>query len=162
MQLTINGETREVADEPGALLLWVLRDELGMTGTKYGCGAGICGACTVHIDGVATRSCITPLVELEGRDIRTIEGLASVQDDGEIVLHVVQQAFINEQVPQCGWCMSGQIMRAAAFLKHNPRPTEDEIVSAMHSNYCRCGAYNRIERAVARAADHMPNSGISS
>lgn len=147
MQLTINGQAVEVADDAGQMLLWVLRDELGMTGTRFGCGAGICGACTVHVDGVATRSCVTPLALAEGKEIRTIEGLAA----GE-VLHPVQQAFIDQQVPQCGWCMSGQIMTAAAFLSANPDPSEDEIVEAMGNNYCRCGCYVRIKEAVKQAA----------
>lgn len=144
----INGASREVSAEPAEMLLWVLRDELEMTGTKFGCGAGICGACTVHIDGVATRACITPVAALEGKNIRTIEGLA----EGE-VLHPIQQAFIDEQVPQCGWCMSGQIMTAAALLANNPAPTDDEIVEAMGNNYCRCGCYVRILRAVKKGAE---------
>lgn len=155
MQVTINGETHEVADNPNVPLLWALRDELGLTGTKFGCGIGICGACTVHIDGVATRACITPLAAAEGRDIRTIEGLANVEVDGTITLHPVQQAFIDEQVPQCGWCMSGQIMTAAAFLAGNPNPTDEDITNAMGNNYCRCGCYVRIKRAVAGAAEQM-------
>ena len=124
MDLTINGATYTVDAAPSDLLLWVLRDELEMTGTKYGCGAGICGACTVHVDGVATRACITPLAAVEGRAVRTIEGLA----DGE-TLHPVQQAFIDAQVPQCGRCMSGQIMTAAAFLETTPAPSDDEILA---------------------------------
>ena len=152
MQLTINGETYEVADAPDAPLLWALRDELGLTGTKFGCGVGICGACTVHIDGVATRACITPLAAAAGREIRTIEGLATAAD-GVITLHPVQQAFIDEQVPQCGWCMSGQIMTAAAFLAQNPTPSEEDIVNAMGNNYCRCGCYVRILQAVKQAAE---------
>ena len=147
MNLTINSESREVNAEPADMLLWVLRDELEMTGTKFGCGAGICGACTVHVDGVATRSCITPLAAVEGKSIRTIEGLA----DGDR-LHPVQQAFIDEQVPQCGWCMSGQIMTAAAYLESNKTPSDDEIVEAMGNNYCRCGCYVRILRAVKKGA----------
>jgi isoquinoline 1-oxidoreductase alpha subunit len=150
MILQINGQARDVtapAEEP---LLWVLRDELGMVGTRFGCGAGICGACTVHIDGQATRSCITPVSEVEGKEIRTIEGLAN----GD-VLHPMQQAFIDEQVPQCGWCMSGQIMTAAAFVENNPGAGEDEIVTAMGNNYCRCGCYVRIKRAVLKAAGEM-------
>jgi isoquinoline 1-oxidoreductase alpha subunit len=154
VQITVNGNIYQVADEPDRPLLWVLRDELGLTGTKYGCGIGVCGACDVHVDGVATRSCITMLSAVNGRDIRTIEGLA----DGAS-LHPVQQAFLDEQAPQCGWCMSGQIMRAAAFLEANPDPTEDEIALAMNSNLCRCGAYGRIKRAVARAAEQMAGGG---
>ena len=156
MEIRVNGKIFRVEEEPDRPLLGVLRDELGLTGTKYGCGIGICGACDIHIDGNATRACITMLSAVKGRAILTIEGL----NNGE-GLHPVQQAFIDEQVPQCGWCMSGQIMRAAAFLEANPRPTDDEIVSAMDSNYCRCGSYNRIKRAVARAAEHMGNSGVS-
>jgi isoquinoline 1-oxidoreductase alpha subunit len=152
MQLTINGETRTVKDNPDIPLLWVLRDELGLTGTKFGCGVGICGACTVHIDGQAARSCITTLAMAEGKDIRTIEGLATIDTDGARTLHAVQQAFIDEQVPQCGWCMSGQIMTAAAFLEQNPSPSGDEIIEAMGQNYCRCGCYVRIFSAVEKAS----------
>ncbi|MEZ4737194.1 MAG: (2Fe-2S)-binding protein [Caldilineaceae bacterium] len=158
MQITINSQTYTVADDPSALLLWVLRDELGLTGTKFGCGMGICGACTIHIDGVATRACVTPVAAAVGRDIRTIEGLTGADSAGVITLHPVQQAFIDEQVPQCGWCMSGQIMTAAAFLAENPSPSEEEIVNAMGNNYCRCGCYVRIKRAVTRAATQMAAS----
>lgn len=129
------------------MLLWALRDELGMTGTKFGCGAGLCGACTVMIDGVATRSCITPLASLAGKKITTIEGLAA----GD-TLHPVQQAFVESQVPQCGWCMSGQIMTAAAFLNETPKPSPEQIDEAMNRNICRCGCYHRIREAVAKAA----------
>ncbi len=155
MDFIINGQTYTLevaADEP---LLWVIRDGLGLTGTKFGCGVGICGSCSVHIDGQATRSCITPASSAEGKEITTIEGLATVAEDGTETLHPVQQAFIDEQVPQCSWCMSGQMMTAAAFLDENPAPSEDEIVTAMSSNYCRCGCYARIKTAVARAADSM-------
>ena len=150
MEIMVNGKTYEVADEPDRPLLWVLRDELGLTGTKFGCGVGICGSCEVHLDGNVARSCITPLSAAGGKAIRTIEGLAE-----EGILHPVQQAFLDEQVHQCGWCMSGQMMRAAAFLETNPNPTEDEITSAMTGNLCRCGAYGRIKRAVVRAAAGM-------
>ena len=155
MQLMINDQQWEVADEPGTMLLWILRDALGLTGVKYGCGMGICGACTVHIDGVATRSCVTPLAVAENRHVRTIEGLAATAPTDADGLHPVQQAFIDEQVPQCGWCMSGQIMTAAAFLAQNPQPTEAEIVDAMSNNYCRCGCYVRIKRAITQAAQQM-------
>lgn len=155
MQLNINGEAREVTDDANPLLLWVLRDELGMSGTKYGCGAGICGACAVHVDGIATRSCITPVAQVAGKQIRTIEGLASSSADGGRVLHPLQQAFIDEQVPQCGWCMSGQIMTAAAFLQATPNPSSEQIVAAMGENYCRCGCYVRILAAVTKAAKEM-------
>ncbi len=152
MQLWINGAATEVGDDPGALLLWVLRDELGLTGTKVGCAAGLCGACTVHVDGVATRACSTPLEAVAGKQIRTIEGLATRTDDGAESLHPLQQAFIDEQVPQCGWCMSGQIMTAAAFLAQTPTPSHEQIVEAMSGNICRCGCYVRILRAVKSAA----------
>jgi isoquinoline 1-oxidoreductase alpha subunit len=150
MEIMVNGNTYEVVDEPDRPLLWVLRDELALTGTKFGCGVGICGSCEVHLDGKVTRSCITPLSTARGKPIRTIEGLA---EGG--TLHPVQQAFLDEQVHQCGWCMSGQMMRAVALLEENPNPTEDEIVSGMSTNYCRCGAYGRIKRAVDRAASEM-------
>ena len=149
MELIINGETHIVNAEQDELLLWVLRDELAMTGTKFGCGVGICGSCTVHVDGEATRACITPLANVEGKEIRTIEGLAA--EDGE--LHPVQAAFIEVQVPQCGWCMSGQIMTAVSFLDKTPNPDDEEIIEAMGNNYCRCGCYTRIFTAVAQAAE---------
>ena len=149
MELTINGATYEVADAPARMLIWVLRDELGLTGTKFGCGAGICGACTVHIDGVAARSCQTLVEAAAGKQITTIEGLAAIAD---AELHPVQRAFLEEQAPQCGYCMSGQMMTAAAFLAANPDPSDEEITAAMGYNYCRCGTYVRIKRAVARAA----------
>lgn len=155
MNLRINGTDHEVASGPGALLVYVLRDELGMTGTKIGCAAGFCGACTVLVDGVATRSCITPLTLVEGKSITTIEGLAQPGADGGLVLHPMQQAFIDVQAPQCGWCMSGQILTAVAFLQSNPTPTEEEVITAMGENYCRCGCYHRIKQAVLAAAEHM-------
>ncbi len=158
MQLTINNEIYEVAADPSQPLLWALRDELGLTGTKFGCGMGICGACTIHVDGVAMRACVTPLAAVEGRAVRTIEGLATIGSDNVITLHPVQQAFIDEQVPQCGWCMSGQIMAAAAFLEQNPAPSEEDLVNVMSNNYCRCGCYVRIKRAVSRAASQMAAS----
>jgi isoquinoline 1-oxidoreductase alpha subunit len=142
-----NGKLYNVEDEPDRPLIWVLRDELGLTGTKFGCGVGICGVCDVHVDGKVVRSCVTLLSTVKGKSIRTIEGLA-----GEGELHPVQQAFLDEQVHQCGWCMSGQMMRAAALLEENPNPTEEEIVAGMSANLCRCGAYGRIKRAVQRAA----------
>ncbi len=153
MKLNINRETYEVAAGPERPLLWVLRDELGLTGTKFGCGIGVCGSCTVHIDGEPTRTCITPLSVVVGTIITTIEGLATTTADGQTQMHPVQQAFLEGQVPQCGWCMSGQMMTAAAFLIDNPNPTEDEIIEAMSRNYCRCGSYVRLKSAVARAAE---------
>lgn len=149
MELSINGQTRAVPpDYENGALLWLLRDELGLVGTRFGCGAGFCGACTVHVDGQATRSCLTPVSSVVGQAIRTIEGLA----EGE-TLHPVQEAFIELQVPQCAWCMSGQMMQAAAFLAQNPSPSEAEVVEAMQGNYCRCGCYGRIKAAVQLAAE---------
>lgn len=155
MKLLINDKPFDVTVEPGEPLLWVLRDQLGFTGTKFGCGVGICGACTVHIDGVAMRSCVTPAQTLENRQIRTVEGLANGDD-----LHPVQQAFINEQVPQCAWCMNGQMMTAAAFLEQTPNPSAEDITNAMNSNYCRCGCYARIRVAVAKASEFMASKPI--
>jgi len=149
MELSINGKLVTIADNGDSRpLVLVLRDELNMTGTKFGCGAGICGACTVHVDGVATRACQTPVNQLAGKSITTIEGLSL--PDGS--LHPLQQAFIEHQVPQCGWCMSGQIMTAAALLAVNANPSRADIVNAMDTNYCRCGTYHRIRNAVAHAA----------
>lgn len=149
MELTINGQTYAIADLGDTRpLLNVIRDELNLTGTKIGCAIGICGACTVHVDGVAVRSCQTPVNSVVGKEIRTIEGLAAA--DG--TLHPVQQAFLEHQVPQCGWCMSGQMMTAAAFLADNEKPSAEDIITAMDKNYCRCGTYHRIRQAVARAA----------
>jgi isoquinoline 1-oxidoreductase alpha subunit len=154
MEITVNGGSYLVDSDLSEMLLWVLRDELGLTGTKYGCGIGMCGSCTVQVAGVATRSCITPLAAVAGREIRTIEGLAET----EAVLHPVQQAFLDAQVPQCSWCMSGQMMTAAAFLSRNPDPTDEEITDAMARNYCRCGCYVRIKVAIAKAAQMMHES----
>jgi isoquinoline 1-oxidoreductase alpha subunit len=156
MKLLINQRDYEVEDgDLSRPLLWVLRDELGLTGTKYGCGKGICGSCTVHLDGQAMRSCIIPLSFAENKEITTIEGLAEKYSSEQNLLHPVQQAFIEHQVPQCGWCMPGQIMTAAAFLEKNPQPDEEEIINAMGNNYCRCGTYGRIKEAVADAADKI-------
>ncbi|MEO0564383.1 MAG: (2Fe-2S)-binding protein, partial [Chloroflexota bacterium] len=135
MNLRINGQEYEVNPPDSEMLLWVIRDTLGLTGTKFGCGIGICGACTVHMDGQPVRACIKPAASASGREITTIEGLATTDEDGYELLHPVQQAFIDEQVPQCGWCMSGQMMTAAGLLARNPEPTADEIVAAMGANY---------------------------
>lgn len=148
MQLKINGQSKEVSG--AGTLVWALRDELGLTGTKIGCGVGLCGACTVTVDGVATRACTTAVSAMAGKDIRTIEGLA----DGA-ALHPVQQAFVDAQAPQCGWCMSGQIVTAAAFLDTNPDASEEQIVDAMSANFCRCGSYVRIKAAVLQAQQAM-------
>ena len=147
MQLTINGINRQVDSEPDTPLLWVLRDELGMTGTKYGCGVAQCGACTVLVDGVAIRSCSTPVESVAGAEITTIEAIEE-DDAGRRVV----EAWVANQVPQCGYCQSGQIMRAAALLARNPKPSRQEIVDEMSANLCRCGTYPRIIRAIERAA----------
>jgi isoquinoline 1-oxidoreductase subunit alpha len=152
VRLLINGKDLEVdvaGDEP---LLWVLRDWLGLTGTKFGCGVGTCGACTVHLDGVAVRSCTLPVAAAQGRALTTIEGLETTGAGEAVHLHPVQQAFLDHQVPQCGWCMSGQMMTAAAFLAAHPAPTAEDIDTAMAGNLCRCAAYGRIRLAVAAAA----------
>ena len=145
-ELTVNDQTQAVDADPATPLLWVLRDHLNLTGTKYGCGIAECGACTVHVDGVARRSCITPLAAVAGQDITTIEGLSA--DAG----HPVQQAWVEHDVPQCGYCQSGQIMAAAALLAANAAPTDDEIDAAI-TNVCRCGTYQRVRRGVHRAAE---------
>ncbi len=144
--LNVNGRSRVVDVDPQTPLLWVLRDTLGLTGTKFGCGAGLCGACTVHVDGTAMRSCSTRVADVAGKSVTTIEGLSSDRS------HPLQVAWIAEEVPQCGYCQSGQIMAAAALLAKNPHPTEDQIVQAMTGNLCRCGTYQRIRRAVLRAS----------
>jgi len=150
--LRLNGKGVELPDALGPVkLLHVLRDHLGLTGTKYGCGIGLCGACTVHVDGVAVRSCQIPLTAVEGKQVTTIEGLAAAVSADR--LHPVQQAWVEESVPQCGYCQPGQIMTAAAFLAQNPSPSDDEIRRAMSGNLCRCGTYVRIRRAVRRAAE---------
>jgi len=143
---TVNGQTREVDVSGDTPLLWVLRDTLGLTGTKYGCGMSLCGACTVHIDGAPARACITPIESIAGKSITTIEGLSL--DRG----HPVQRAWMEIDVPQCGYCQSGQIMSAAALLKQNAKPTDAEIDAAMSGNICRCGTYPRIRKAIHRAA----------
>jgi isoquinoline 1-oxidoreductase subunit alpha len=150
MRLNINGKTYEVDVEPDMPLLWVLRDELGITGTKYGCGAGICGACTVVIEGEATRSCQLQAGEIGTKRITTIEGLTNLG-----TLHAVQSAWIEHQVAQCGYCQSGQIMTAAAMLGTNPAPSDKDIDDAMSNNLCRCGTYLRIKAAVKSAATKL-------
>ncbi len=144
-KLIVNGAERTLDIEGDTPLLWALRDTLGLTGTKYGCGIGLCGACTVHLNGEVTRSCLTTLDEAEGAQITTIEGLSTGG------LNKVQQAWIAESVPQCGYCQSGQIMAAVALLAANPDPSDDDIEEAM-TNICRCGTYDRIKKAIRRAA----------
>jgi isoquinoline 1-oxidoreductase alpha subunit len=143
---TLNGKSQTVDVSPDMPLLWVLRDTLNMTGTKFGCGMALCGACTVHINGEMTRSCVTPISSVAGKKVTTIEGLS---DNG---LHPVQQAWIAEDVPQCGYCQSGQIMSAVALLSKKPYPTDAEIDDFMSGNICRCGTYQRIRKAIHRAA----------
>ena len=145
-RFTLNGETMETQTDPDTTLLWVLRDELKLTGTKFGCGAGMCGACTIHLDGAPTPSCQLTVADVDGAEVTTIEGLSAAGP------HAVQRAWIAAQAPQCGYCQSGQIMRAAALLRDNPNPSRDDIVAEMSANLCRCGSYNQIVRAVQRAA----------
>jgi aerobic-type carbon monoxide dehydrogenase small subunit (CoxS/CutS family) len=145
MIFTVNGRQHDVDVSPDMPLLWVLRDRLGLTGTKFGCGLGQCGACTVHVDGVATRACLTAASAAAGKAITTIEGLSPDSS------HPLQVAWVAEQVPQCGYCQSGQIMTAAALLARTPRPSDAQIDTAMAGNICRCGTYQRIRRAIHRA-----------
>jgi isoquinoline 1-oxidoreductase alpha subunit len=146
LKLHVNGSEHELDVEPEMPLLWVLRDELGITGPKFGCGMALCGACTVHIDGIATRSCTMPVGAVAGK-VLTIEGLGNPQ-----ALHAVQAAWVEHQVAQCGYCQSGQIMTAAAFLAQQPSPSDEEIDTAMSANLCRCGTYPRIRQAIKSAA----------
>jgi aerobic-type carbon monoxide dehydrogenase small subunit (CoxS/CutS family) len=149
-RITLNGRTLEVDAAPDTPLLWVLRDHLAMTGTKYGCGMALCGACTVHVDGAAMRSCVLPLRALEGKTVTSIEGLSPDRS------HPVQRAWIELDVPQCGYCQSGQIMSAAALLKANRSPSDSDIDAAMAGNICRCGTYRRIRQAIHRAVELLP------
>lgn len=145
----VNGKPRTVDVSPDTPLLWVLRDTLQLTGSKYGCGISQCGACTVHVDGDPTRSCVTPVSAIAGKSITTIEGLSLDRT------HPIQQAWIAEQVPQCGYCQSGQIMTAVALLAHTPKPTDADIDQAMSGNICRCGTYQRMRKAIHRAAGQL-------
>jgi isoquinoline 1-oxidoreductase alpha subunit len=147
--ITINGQQHVVDTDPAMPLLWFLRDTLELTGTKYGCGMALCGACTVHVDGQPVRSCTTPVSVAFGKSVTTIEGLSA---DGS---HPLQVAWINNKVPQCGYCQAGQIMNAAGFLANNPTPTAEEVDQAMQGNICRCGTYKRIKKAVLEAANEM-------
>jgi isoquinoline 1-oxidoreductase alpha subunit len=153
LDLRVNGTPRSVAVRPDTPLLWVLRETLGLTGTKFGCGMAQCGACTVHLDGEAVRSCVTPVSRAAGREVTTIEGLGS--DLGA----ALQAAWIAEDVPQCGYCQSGQIMAAAVLLKENPKPTDRDVDDALAGNICRCGTYQRIRCAIRRAAGVTEGGG---
>ena len=153
LKLNVNRKEYTIAVQPDTPLLWVIRENLGLTGTKYGCGVAVCGACTVHVDGEAVRSCSTPVSDVQGKEITTIEGLSP---DGS---HPVQKAWIEDEVPQCGYCHSGQIMTAAALLAENPTPTDEDIDDAMSDNICRCGTYQRIRRAIHRASQMTAEGG---
>ena len=146
MQLKINQQAKDFSGDPEMPLMWYLRDQLALTGTKFGCGTGLCGACTVHVDGKAARSCVTPMSELSGKSVTTIEGLHPTGD------HPVQKAWRAANVPQCGYCQTGQIMNAAALIAEKKNPTDDDILQAMQGNICRCGCYQRIFAAVKSAA----------
>jgi isoquinoline 1-oxidoreductase alpha subunit len=147
IKLTLNGKPIELDADPAMPLLYAIRDIAQLTGTKFGCGLGLCGACTIHLDGTAIRSCVTPLSVAEGKTITTIEGLSENDE-----LHPVQEAWIDHKVPQCGYCQSGQMMNAASFLKTNSSPSDAEIETAMQGNICRCGTYPRIKKAIKQAA----------
>lgn len=151
LTLRVNGRSHQLDVPPDMPLLWTLRDVLGLTGTKYGCGAAQCGACTVHLDGQAIRSCVTPVSRAEGREVTTIEGLAEQPD------HPLLAAWVAEEVAQCGYCQPGQVMSAAALLREKGRPSEADINAAMAGNLCRCGTYDRIRKAIARAAGGAAN-----
>ena len=155
MQLNINGQSLNSSADPGMPLLWVLRDELNLTGTKFGCGVAACGACTVHVDGKPVRSCVMPLSALANQQIKTIEFLGTSEKP-----HPLQTAWIAEQVPQCGYCQSGMLMAAAALLEKNPNPSDAEIDAAM-TNLCRCGTYQRVRAAIHRAAASMKKGGAA-
>ena len=149
IQLNVNGTAQSFNGDAEMPLLWYLRDVMGLTGTKFGCGVGLCGACTVHVNGQAMRSCVTPMRELAAKEVTTIEGL---EENG---LHPVQRAWMQMNVPQCGYCQVGQMMQAAAFLKKNKKPSDKEIDEAMSGNICRCGTYQRIRAAIKAAAEEM-------
>ena len=154
ISLEVNGKKYDFDVGPDTPLLWVLRETLGLTGTKYGCGMALCGACTVHANGEAIRSCVTPVSSVDGKRITTIEGIGNTKEG-----HAIQEAWIADDVPQCGYCQSGQIMEAVALLKKNPKPNDADIDDAMSGILCRCGTYQRIRRAIHRAARMMAKGG---
>lgn len=152
--LIINGKETQVEVNNSTPILWVIREHVKLTGTKFGCGAGLCGACTVHLDGKPIRSCSTPISAAENKEITTIEGIGTLESD----LHPVQQAWLDEQVPQCGYCQSGQLMSAVALLNDNPEPSDEDINEAMKGNICRCGMYGRIRKGIHRASEIIQSS----
>ena len=151
IEFTLNGQTVQTDDSPDTPLLWAVRDTFKLNGSKFGCGAGLCGACTMHVDGQAVRTCILPVSAVAGKQVTTIEGLGTPDN-----MHALQTAWTEQGVPQCGYCQSGQIMSAAALLESNPNPTEQEVESAMAGNICRCGCYPRIKQAILTVAENMP------
>lgn len=151
IQFTLNGQAKEFDVDPSTPLLWVIREKAELTGTKFGCGMAQCGACTIHLDGKPIRSCVTPIMAAAGKEITTIEGISP---DGK-TLHAVQEAWIAEQVPQCGYCQSGQIMSAVALLNENPSPSDEDINNAMAGNICRCGMYGRIRKGIKKASEML-------
>jgi isoquinoline 1-oxidoreductase subunit alpha len=155
VRFTVNGQPQSLEADADTPLLWVLRDHLKLTGTKYGCGMALCGACTVHVDGVAVRSCLLPLHVLEGKAVTTVEGLSKERS------HAVQRAWIELDVPQCGYCQSGQIMSAVALLREHPAPSDGDIDAALAGNICRCGTYVRIRKAIHRAAELLKEANTS-
>lgn len=157
MKLSINSVAHDVDVDPATPILWVVREQFGLTGTKFGCGIGQCGACTVHLDGDPIRSCLTPIQQAVDKEITTIEGLAP----NEAEFHIIQQAWIDEQVPQCGYCQSGQIMSARALLMVNPNPSDADIDLAMSGNICRCGMYSRVRKGIKSAALAMNNTSTT-
>src|SRR5262252_2275044 len=155
VEFTLNGKNTSLDVDPDKPLLWVLREDLGLTGTKYGCGMAICGCCTVHLDGDAVRSCVTPMSRVAGKRVTTIEGLSND------LSHPVQRAWMQIQVPQCGYCQPGQMMAAACLLAQNPKPTDADIAEAMSGNLCRCGTYQRVRKAIHLAASLTAEKGVA-
>ena len=155
ISFTLNGRTVETDDAPDTPLLWVVRDTFSLTGSKFGCGMALCGACTMHVDGQATRTCVLPIAAVAGREVTTIEGLGTPDK-----LHPLQEAWVEFSVPQCGYCQSGQLMSAASLLQSNPNPTEEEVKTAMSGNICRCGTYPRIKQAILKVARESHQNSV--